>query len=84
MHFTSWSCCAAGTRLDGTPQNTGDQSEAANDPVGVAAMAAGDQEWTDALWDFLATNPYDDTYYGETIKMLVYIVMASDYWTPAG
>jgi endo-1,4-beta-D-glucanase Y len=72
------------TKLDGTPQNKDDQSEAANDPVGVAAMAAGDQEWTDKLWNFLATNPYGDTYYGETIKMLVYIVMASDYWTPAG
>jgi endo-1,4-beta-D-glucanase Y len=72
------------TRLDGTPTNTGDQSEAANGPVGVAAMAAGDQAWTDKLWNFLGTNPYGDTYYGETIKMLVYIVMAGDYWAPAG
>ncbi|HEY0494615.1 MAG TPA: glycosyl hydrolase family 8 [Kutzneria sp.] len=71
------------TKLDGTPSNTGDQCECANDPVGVAAMAAGDQAWTDALWQYLATNPFDDTYYGETIKMLVYIVMAGDYWTPA-
>jgi endo-1,4-beta-D-glucanase Y len=72
------------TKLDGTPTQTGDQSEAANDPVGVAAMAAGDQAWTDKLWGFLASNPYDDTYYGETIKMLVYLVMAGDYWAPAG
>ncbi|GAB3978871.1 hypothetical protein GCM10029978_072740 [Actinoallomurus acanthiterrae] len=71
------------TKLDGTPTQTDDQSEAANDPVGVAAMAAGDQAWTDKLWNFLATNPYGDTYYGETIKMLVYIVMAGDYWSPA-
>ena len=71
------------TKLDGTPTNTGDQCECANDPVGVAAMAAGDQAWTDALWKYLATNPYGDTYYGETIKMLVYLVMAGDYWTPA-
>jgi endo-1,4-beta-D-glucanase Y len=71
------------TKLDGTPSNTGDQCECANDPVGVAAMAAGDQAWTDALWKYLATNPFGDTYYGETIKMLVYIVMAGDYWTPA-
>ncbi|MDN3358003.1 glycosyl hydrolase family 8 [Actinomadura sp. DC4] len=70
------------TRLDGTPAQTDDQSEAANDPVGVAAMAAGDQAWTDALWNFLASNPYEDTYYGETIKMLVYLVMAGDYWSP--
>jgi hypothetical protein len=59
-------------------------ARAANDPVGVAAMAAVDQSWTDKLWNFLATNPYGDTYYGETIKMLVYIVMADDYWSPAG
>ena len=71
------------TKLDGTPTNTGDQSEVANDPVGVAAMAAGDQAWTDAIWKYLATNPFEDTYYGETVKMLVYIVMAGDYWTPA-
>jgi endo-1,4-beta-D-glucanase Y len=71
-------------QLDGTPTQTGDQCECANDPVGVAAMAAGDQVWTDKLWNFLATNPYGDTYYGETIKMLVYIVMAGDYWAPTG
>jgi endo-1,4-beta-D-glucanase Y len=71
-------------KLDGTPTQTGDQCECANDPVGVAAMAAGDQAWTDKLWNFLATNPYGDTYYGETIKMLVYIVMAGDYWAPTG
>jgi len=71
------------TKLDGTPTNTGDQSEVASDPVGVAAMAAGDQAWTDALWNYLATNPFEDTYYGETVKMLVYLVMAGDYWTPA-
>ncbi|MFI9381592.1 glycosyl hydrolase family 8 [Kutzneria sp. NPDC052558] len=71
------------TKLDGTPTNTGDQSEVANDPVGVAAMAAGDQAWTDSLWNYLATNPFEDTYYGETVKMLVYLVMAGDYWTPA-
>jgi endo-1,4-beta-D-glucanase Y len=71
------------TKLDGTPTDTGDQSEAAGDPVGVAAMAAGDQAWTDKLWSFLGTNPYRDTYYGETIKMLVYLVMAGDYWAPA-
>jgi endo-1,4-beta-D-glucanase Y len=71
------------TELDGTPTMTGDQSEAANDPVGVAAMAAGDQDWTDKLWNFLSSNPYGDTYYGETIKMLVYLVMAGDYWSPA-
>jgi endo-1,4-beta-D-glucanase Y len=70
------------TKLDGTPTNKDDQCECANDPVGVAAMAAGDQVWTDRLWGFLATNPYGDTYYGETIKMLVYLVMAGDYWSP--
>jgi endo-1,4-beta-D-glucanase Y len=70
------------TKLDGTPTDTGDQSEVAGDPVGVAAMAAGDQAWTDKLWSFLASNPYDDTYYGETIKMLVYLVMSGNYWAP--
>jgi hypothetical protein len=45
-------------------------------------MASGDQAWTDAIWNQLATNPFGDGYYGETIKMLVYIVMAGDYWNP--
>lgn len=69
-------------KLDGTPTMTGDRSEAANNSAGVAAMAAGDQGWTDALWNFMAGNPYGDTYYGETIKMLCYLVMSGNYWAP--
>jgi hypothetical protein len=59
------------------------QAEEAGDSVGPAAMASGNQAWTDAIWNKLATNPYGDAYYGETIKMLVYIIMAGDYWSPA-
>jgi endo-1,4-beta-D-glucanase Y len=59
------------------------QAEEAGDAVGPAAMASGDQKWTDAIWKQLAGNPFGDAYYGETIKILVYIVMAGDYWTPA-
>ena len=70
------------TKLDGTPQNTGDQAEEAGDSVGPSAMAAGDQAWTDTIWSYLATNPFGDGYFGETIKMLVYIVMAGDWWNP--
>jgi endo-1,4-beta-D-glucanase Y len=71
------------TKLNCTPYSTGDQAEEAGDSVGPAAMAAGDQAWTDAIWKQLATNPFGDGYYGETIKTLVYIVMAGDYWNPA-
>jgi endo-1,4-beta-D-glucanase Y len=70
------------TKLDGTPQSTGDQAEEAGDSVGPSAMAAGDQAWTDTIWAYLATNPFGDGYFGETIKMLNYIVMAGDYWSP--
>jgi hypothetical protein len=70
------------TKLDGTPQNTGDVAEEAGDSVGPSAMAAGDQAWTDKIWNYLATNPFGDHYFGETIKMIVYIVMAGDYWSP--
>jgi endo-1,4-beta-D-glucanase Y len=76
------------TRLDCTPRTTdGDgnpdtQAEEAGDSVGPAAMAAGDQAWTDAIWKELGRNPFGDAYYGETIKMIVYIVMAGDYWSP--
>jgi len=70
------------TKLDGTPQNTGDVAEEAGDSVGPSAMAAGDQAWTDTIWNYLATNPFGDHYFGETIKMIVYIVMAGDYWSP--
>ncbi|MFC1415170.1 glycosyl hydrolase family 8 [Streptacidiphilus cavernicola] len=58
------------------------QAEEAGDSVGPAAMASGDQAWTDAIWKQLASNPFGDAYYGETIKTLVYIVMAGDYWSP--
>jgi len=70
------------TNLDGTPHSTSDVAEEAGDSVGPSAMAAGDQGFTDAIWNYLATNPFGDHYFGETIKMIVYIVMAGDYWSP--
>jgi endo-1,4-beta-D-glucanase Y len=70
------------TKLDGTPYSTSDQAEEAGDSVGPSAMAAGDQAWTDKIWSYLATNPYGDGYFGETIKMLVYVVMSGNYWAP--
>ncbi len=71
-----------GRSTDGSG-NSDTQAEEAGDSVGPAAMASGNQAWTDAIWNELATNPFGDGYYGETIKMLVYIVMAGDYWNPA-
>ncbi|MFC9329212.1 glycosyl hydrolase family 8 [Kitasatospora sp. NPDC057015] len=70
------------TKLNCTPYSTGDGAEEAGDSVGPAAMAAGDQAWTDTIWKYLATNPFGDGYFGETIKTLVYVVMAGDYWNP--
>ncbi|MFC5911332.1 hypothetical protein ACFP3V_29530, partial [Streptacidiphilus monticola] len=58
------------------------QAEEAGDSAGPAAMVSGDQAWTDAVWNELATNPFGDHYYGETIKMLVYLVMSGNYWNP--
>jgi endo-1,4-beta-D-glucanase Y len=90
-----WSACAKSVsggdpkkvyphlNLNCTVYSTSDQAEEAGDSVGPAAMAAGDQAWTDAIWNQLATNPFGDGYFGETIKTLVYIVMAGDYWNPA-
>jgi endo-1,4-beta-D-glucanase Y len=63
--------------------NTDTEAEEAGDSIGPAAMASGDQTWTDAIWNQLATNPFGDAYFGETIKTIVYIVMAGDYWNPA-
>ncbi|MFC5910659.1 glycoside hydrolase, partial [Streptacidiphilus monticola] len=60
------------------------QAEEAGDSVGPAAMAPGDQAWTDAIWKQLGSNPFGDGYYGETIKMLVYLVMSGNYWNPVG
>ncbi|MEY9946164.1 glycosyl hydrolase family 8 [Kitasatospora sp. GAS1066B] len=71
------------TNLNCTPYSTSDQAEEAGDAVGPAAMASGDQAWTDTIWNYLSTNPFGDGYYGETIKTLVDIVMAGDYWSPA-
>jgi endo-1,4-beta-D-glucanase Y len=58
------------------------QAEEAGDSGGPSAMAAGNQAFTDAIWNELGTNPFGDGYFGETIKMLVYVVMAGDYWAP--
>jgi hypothetical protein len=69
--------------LNCTGYNTSDVAEEAGDSIGPSAMAAGDQSWTDTIWNYLQTNPYGDGYYGETIKTLVMIVMAGDYWSPA-
>ena len=69
--------------LNCTAQSTSDVAEEAGDSIGPSAMASGDQAWTDTIWNFLQTNPYGDGYYGETIKTLVMIVMAGDYWSPA-
>jgi endo-1,4-beta-D-glucanase Y len=73
-------CTGRSTDGDG---NSDTEAEEAGDAVGPAAMASGNQAWTDAIWAELAKNPFGDGYYGETIKMLVYIVMAGDYWNPA-
>ncbi|MGW5352606.1 glycosyl hydrolase family 8 [Streptomyces sp. NPDC004031] len=90
-----WSACAKSVsggnpqkvyphlKLNCAVQSTSDQAEEAGDSVGPAAMAAGDQAWTDAIWNQLAGNPFGDGYFGETIKTLVYLVMAGDYWSPA-
>jgi endo-1,4-beta-D-glucanase Y len=69
-------------KLNCTAYSTDDQAEEAGDAAGPAAMAAGDQAWTDKIWSYLATNPFGDGYYGESIKTLVTIVMAGDYWNP--
>lgn len=69
-------------KLNCTAYSTSDVAEEAGDSIGPSAMAAGDQAWTDAIWNYLQTNPYGDAYYGETIKTLVMIVMAGDWWSP--
>jgi hypothetical protein len=69
-------------KLNCTAYTTDDQAEEAGDAAGPAAMAAGDQAWTDTIWNYLPTNPFGDGYYGESIKTIVMIVMAGDYWNP--
>jgi hypothetical protein len=39
---------------------------------------------TDSTGLHVVHEAAEDTYYGETIKMLVSIVMAGDHWTPSG
>jgi hypothetical protein len=45
-------------------------------------MAAGNQTWTDTIWSRLASNPFGDGYYGETLKTLIHLVMSANYWKP--
>ncbi len=74
----------AGYQLDGTPLGK-DRSVAFLAPLAVAAMippeSEGAQEWLDALWvAVVRSNPDEDAYYGNTLKMLSLIVLSGNWW----
>ena len=66
---TKWSACAKKVsggspgkvyphlNLNCTAQSTSDTAEEAGDSIGPSAMAAGDQAWTDSIWNFLHDQP---------------------------
>lgn len=53
-------------------------------PFGVGAMVADDnQEWLNSIWDLVTQTGLDEeSYYGNTLKMLSLIVMSGNWWSP--
>ena len=72
-----------GYKLNGTPLNTwGDMAFTA--PFGVSAMVdANNQEWLNDMWtEITQSSINDDSYFGNSIKMICIIVMSGNWWTP--
>ncbi len=72
----------SGYRLDGRAFGEG-PSMAFTAPLALAAMVPGesDQAWLDALWAAIAAAPAEE-YFGDSIKMLVMIVVSNNGWSP--
>jgi hypothetical protein len=55
-------------------------------PMGVAAMAVSgntdQQEWVEALYDFIRRHDDEDNYYEDSIKLLCLLVMTGHYSDP--
>ena len=71
---------SSGYELDGTAINTWHDA-AFIGPLTVGAMASGDQERLDALYEELQTLN-SDYYYSDTLKLLSLIVVSGNYWNP--
>jgi endo-1,4-beta-D-glucanase Y len=50
-------------------------------PLGVGAMAAGDQAWLDALWNHAHGAP-KSVYYQDALRLLSMIAMSGNWWSP--
>ncbi len=90
--LNTWICKAAsgdpdkinaGYKLDGK-RLAEDDSAAFTGPFAVAAMAdASRQKWLDALWTRLRDrSPDDETYFGNTVKLLTLIVLSGNWVAP--
>ena len=75
----------AGYDLAGHILDRDDRSIAFTACFGVGAMCdAANQDWLNALWDYVvASDSRDDRYYGRTLKMLCIIAMSGNWWSPA-
>lgn len=73
---------APGYHLDGTPIPPADYwTSFFAAPIGVAAMAAPEQQdWLDAIFD--AVKNSDEEYYEDTVSLLCLLAMTNNYWDP--
>ncbi len=72
----------AGYKLDGTPVNNY-QDICFTGGFAVSAMLSGNQDWLNSCFNALIEPSIDDnTYFGNTLRMLYLIVLSGNYWLP--
>jgi endo-1,4-beta-D-glucanase Y len=72
----------AGYRLDGT-QISDFQDIAFTGGFAVLAMLSNNQDWLNSCFTELANADFNSyTYYGNTLRMLYYLVLSGNYWLP--
>jgi endo-1,4-beta-D-glucanase Y len=73
----------AGYKLDGTPLVSYDDL-AFTTPFAVSAMInASNQNWLNALWSYTSAQPTSDgNYFANTLRLLCFLVVSGNWWTP--
>lgn len=73
----------AGYKLDGTALSQYDDLAFVT-PFAVSAMInASNQSWLNDLWSYTSTQPTsDESYFANTIRLLCFLVISGNWWTP--
>lgn len=72
----------SGYKLDGTPLvSYGNLAFSA--PFAVSAtINASNQNWLNQLWTFTSSKPTTTNYFDNTLRLLCFIVISGNWWTP--